>query len=276
MKKSMSNSFRPENLPFYGAVIAIVLAMISIMLCGCSHSGLVVARGKVFTLNERGLTYVNGVLAYDLSRENTDAEVEVQDADGLGGHNGTHQIKGGLKFRRRIGKVVTGYLVDLSKKNPKAAVKYLSDAGLSDADPMPSLPSYDAVGTAIDAAQRIVEKAETEKFVCNGGECSYSDLTGNRDIDYQLSIAMELLKFDGFTNKMPTTGERYVHCLESFVTALVQHRSKGKKHTPLCVKRVKVEDKVVTDLMFEYFPADGDPYEAECPSCVPMLPEDSD
>lgn len=274
MKKSMNCRF--ENLPFYGAVVVIAIAMTSIMLCGCSHSGLVVARGKVFTLNERGLTYVNGVLAYDLSRENTDAEVEVQDADGLGGHNGTHQIKGGLKFRRRIGKVVTGYLVDLSKKNPKAAEKYLSNAGLSEAEPMPSLPAYDAVGTALDAAQRIVDgKAETEKFVCNGN-CSYSDLTGNRDIDYQLSIAMDLLKYDGFTNKMPTTEERYVHCLESFVTALVQHRSKGKKQTPLCVKRVKVEDKVVTDLMFEYFPADGDPYEAECPSCVPMLPEDSD
>ena len=254
-----------------------VSGLAALLLAACAHNGLAVARGKVFTLNERGLTYVNGVLAYDLSRENTDAEVEIQDADGLGGHAGTHQIKGGIKFRRRIGKQVTGYLVDLSKKNPKAAAGYLSDAGLSDAEPMPSLPAYDAVGTAIDAAQRIVDgKTETEKFVCDGGECSYSDLTGNRDIDYQLSIALELLKYDGFANKMPTTGERYVHCLEQFVTALVQHRAKGKKQTPLRVKRVKVEDKVIADLMFEYFPADGAPYEAECPACVPMLPEDSE
>ena len=66
-----------DNLPFYCSVIVIVLAMVSILLCGCSHNGFLAARGKVFTINEAGLTYVNGVLAYDLSRENTDTELEM-------------------------------------------------------------------------------------------------------------------------------------------------------------------------------------------------------
>jgi len=44
----------------------------------------------------------------------------------------------------------------------------------------------------------------------------------------------------------------------------------------LRVKYVTVDDKVITRLMYAYFPKDEPSREVDCPSCVPMLDEDSD
>ena len=96
----------------------------ALVFCGCSHNGLFVAKGKVLTVNEGGLTYVNGTVFWDMSRENTQTAAAFEDSDTVP-TTGDGEATGKITIKRKIGKQVTGYLVDLSGKDPEAAEKYL-------------------------------------------------------------------------------------------------------------------------------------------------------
>ena len=133
-----------------------------LLAASCAHNGFFVGRGKVLCINGSGLTYVNGIVASDMSRENTGIEVEFSDSDGIGNTTGTSQLEGGVKIRRRIGKQITGYLVDLAKVAPDAAKEYVvSGVGLEDVGQMERLPGYKGVGTAGEApAKKDAEEAD--------------------------------------------------------------------------------------------------------------------
>ena len=88
------------------------------LLAGCSHSALFVGRGRVITLNQSGLSYINREFLCDLSKENESLDVEFSDA-------AEQKVQGGIKVKRKLGKVVSGYLVDLSEKDPEAVQEYL-------------------------------------------------------------------------------------------------------------------------------------------------------
>ncbi len=91
---------------------------VAFLLAGCSHSALFVGRGRVITLNQSGLSYINGEFLCDLSKENESVSVEFSD-------DAEQKIAGGIKVKRKLGKVVSGYLVDLSEKDPEAVKTYL-------------------------------------------------------------------------------------------------------------------------------------------------------
>ena len=93
-----------------------------ILLCGCSHNGLLFINGKYFGLNAQGFTYASGIMITDLSRENSSFKASVKDEDGLSDEK---SINGEIKVERSIGKQCTGYLVDLAKVSPETAAEYV-------------------------------------------------------------------------------------------------------------------------------------------------------
>lgn len=98
------------------------------LFTSCSHNGLLVAKGKVFLLNAQGLTYVNGTVVSDMSRENTKLNADIEDYDTLAQAENEQSLTGSVKVNYEIGKQITGYLVDLSKKAPEAVEEYLKDS----------------------------------------------------------------------------------------------------------------------------------------------------
>ena len=129
-------------------LVLFAVACACMLAASCSHNGFFVGQGRVLSISGSGLTYVNGIFASDMSRENTEVEVEIQDSDGIGNATGTSQLEGGFKIRRRIGKQITGYLVDFAEVAPDAAKEYVSGASLEDVGQMERLPGYKGVGTA--------------------------------------------------------------------------------------------------------------------------------
>ena len=130
------------------------------LLASCAHNGFFLGQGRVLLINGSGLTYVNGFFASGMSRENTDTEVEIQNSDGIGNVTGTSQMVGGIKVRRKIGKQITGYLVDLAKVSSDAAKEYVSSEEKIDNEQMNSLPSYEGKGTAGKIPAKGEEKAD--------------------------------------------------------------------------------------------------------------------
>lgn len=115
------------NRPILFALVAATAALTS-----CSHNGFLLAKGKVWSLNERGFTYINGVALIDYSRENTSIEAKVSDDDTIAaGENKDGTLNGGMEVHRNIGRQITGYLVDLAEVAPEAAKAYL-DGGKED------------------------------------------------------------------------------------------------------------------------------------------------
>lgn len=118
-------------------IIGTAFAMM-LSVSGCGHSGFMFGQGKVITLTPEGFNYTNGIFAYDLSRENSEVELELSDANGLAPAPGSSQIKGGIRIRRRIGKQILGYTVDLAKESPESVTEWLKDGELKTADLMPA------------------------------------------------------------------------------------------------------------------------------------------
>ena len=209
----------------------------------------------------------------------------------------TNSYKGIRSVEYSLPPQITGYAVDFAKENPEVAkayyealIKYYdvkkddvsSNAPLISDEKSESSSSNiaDILKKAIDKAKSIVSNKEADEgegavFQCNGN-CEYDDLTGNPGIEYQLSIAMKLLSYNGYDSKFESTGEYYTNALENFITQLVTYESKGHKNTPLRVKYVTVKDKVIDKLMFIYIRKDGSTFDVDCPNCIIMDDEDAD
>lgn len=70
---------------------------------------------------------MDGVAVYDLSRENSEMSVQLQDADGLATAPSASQIKGNIIIQRKITQQITGYSVDLAKECPEAVIEYFKN-----------------------------------------------------------------------------------------------------------------------------------------------------
>lgn len=295
MKKSMNCRF--ENLPFYGSVAVIVLAMISIMLCGCGHQVGIVGLGTGFRAGgaEYGISYGEGLFGTFVTRDGVVFKAELDSTQGFSYDPSSNTYKGIRSVEYSVAPQVNGYAVEFARENPEVAKAYYEAMGryyetrknaakaplISDEKSKEATKSVsEVIKEALAKAKSIVDGRSSEKdgeavFVCDGN-CDYADLTGNSSIDYQLSIAMKLLEYDGDQRTFEDTGERYRTTLEHFITELVAYRGRGHVNTPLRVKYVTVENGVITRLLYAYFPKDEPAREVDCPSCVPMLDEDSD
>lgn len=101
------------------------------MLCGCGHNvgGFTIGTRAQFGIDPENMTanvsYVDGLNVVDVSRENSEWELEVDAENGItiDKQNGT--IKGVKHIKRKVGPQVSGYLVDLAKASPELAKLYL-------------------------------------------------------------------------------------------------------------------------------------------------------
>ena len=269
------------------------VAVFVMLMAGCSHNVGMVGIGTGFRAGggEYGINYGEGLFGTFVTKDGIKFKAELDSTTGFSYDPTTNSYKGIRSVEYSLPPQITGYAVDFAKDNPEVAKAYYealskyydvrkedvsSNAPLiSDEKSKEATVSIaDTIREAIDKAKSIIGRKEADGgegavFQCNGN-CEYSDLTGNSDIEYQLSIAMRLLSYDGHASKFRSTGETYTQTLEHFITQLVQYRSLGNRTTPLRVKHVTVKDGIITRLMYIYFKDDGTTFDVECPSCVVM------
>ena len=269
------------------------VAVFAMLMAGCSHNVGMVGIGTGFRAGggEYGINYGEGLFGTFVTKDGIKFKAELDSTTGFSYDPTTNSYKGIRSVEYSLPPQITGYAVDFAKDNPEVAKAYYealskyydvrkedvpSNAPLisDDKSKEATVSIADTIREAIDKARSIIGRKEADGgegavFQCNGN-CEYSDLTGNSDIEYQLSIAMRLLSYDGHASKFKSTGETYTQTLEHFITQLVQYRALGNRTTPLRVKHVTVRDGVITRLMYIYFKDDGTTFDVECPSCVVM------
>ena len=269
------------------------VAVFAMLMAGCSHNVGMVGIGTGFRAGggEYGINYGEGLFGTFVTKDGIRFKAELDSTTGFSYDPTTNSYKGIRSVEYSLPPQITGYAVDFAKDNPEVAKAYYEalskyyDVRKEDVSSSAPLISddkskeatasiADTIREAIDKAKSIISRKEADGgegavFQCNGN-CEYSDLTGNSDIEYQLSIAMRLLSYDGHASKFKSTGETYTQTLEHFITQLVQYRALGNKTTPMRVKCVTVRDGVITRLMYIYFKDDGTTFDVECPSCVVM------
>ena len=269
------------------------VAVFAMLMAGCSHNVGMVGIGTGFRAGggEYGINYGEGLFGTFVTKDGIKFKAELDSTTGFSYDPSTNSYKGIRSVEYSLPPQITGYAVDFARDNPEVAKAYYealskyydvrkedvsSNAPLiSDEKSKEATTSIaDTIREAIDKARSIISRKEADGgegavFQCDGN-CEYSDLTGNSDIEYQLSIAMRLLSYDGHASKYTTTAETYTQTLEHFVTQLVQYRALGNRTTPLRVKCVTVRDGVITRLMYICFKDDGTTFDVECPSCVVM------
>lgn len=110
--------------------LIITLAASAALLTGCqsfmfSHNANMVGAGKVFKIGagDYGILYVNGLVAMEAVRENSELVVETNDGDNFA--NAESAARGIRSIRFRTAGQISGYLVDLAKEDPAAAEAYV-------------------------------------------------------------------------------------------------------------------------------------------------------
>ena len=269
------------------------VAVFVMLMAGCSHNVGMVGIGTGFRAGggEYGINYGEGLFGTFVTKDGIRFKAELDSTTGFSYDPSTNSYKGIRSVEYSLPPQITGYAVDFARDNPEVAKAYYealskyydvrkedvsSNAPLiSDEKSKEATVSIaDTIREAIDKAKSIIGRKEADGgegavFQCDGN-CEYSDLTGNSDIEYQLSIAMRLLSYDGHASKFKSTGETYTQSLQHFITQLVQYRALGNRTTPLRVKHVTVKDGIITRLMYICFKDDGTTFDVECPSCVVM------
>ena len=264
-----------------------------LLMAGCGHNVGMVGIGTGFRAGggEYGINYGEGLFGTFVTKDGIRFKAELDSTTGFSYDPTTNRYKGIRSVEDSLPPQITGYAVDFAKDNPDVAKAYYEALGkyydarkedVSSSAPLISddrskeatVSIADTIREAIGKARSIIGKREADGgegavFQCDGN-CEYSDLTGNSDIEYQLSIAMRLLSYDGHAQKFKSTGETYTQTLEKFITQLVQYRALGNRTTPLRVKCVTVKDGVITRLMYICFKDDGTTFDVECPGCVVM------
>jgi len=298
---------KPTAIDYICASVAVMLigVLLIVMCAGCGHNVGIVGIGTGFRAGgpEYGINYGEGLFGTFCTRDGVRFKAEIDSTTGFSYDPTTNSYKGIRSVEYSLPPQINGYAVDFAKDNPDVAKAYY-DAMIkyyeaeSKATPATPLISdeksksatksvTDVIKAAIEKAKAIIDEdgesadqggeggEEDSDFRCDG-DCNYDDLTGNASISWQLSVALKLLSFDGYQRKFPSSDEYYQTAMEHFVSQLVSLRSLGKKTTPLRIKYVTVENKVVTRLMFAYIPKQGTPSEVECPSCWFVNPDDAD
>lgn len=120
------------------AIIVGATSTLVMLVCGCSHNvgGFTIGTRTNAGIDPQNMTanisHTDGLNVIDVSRENSEWEIEIDNETGVTVDKNTGNIKGIKKIRRKVGPQVTGYLVDLAKQNPELAKQYL--LGIKDSD----------------------------------------------------------------------------------------------------------------------------------------------
>lgn len=101
-----------------------------LIVSGCSHQAASLTWGTKAAIGIDPRTfavtasYIDGFSLLDLARENSGWEIEIDSESGLFFDKETGKLTGVKKVKRFIGPQMTGYLVDLSKKDREFALEY--------------------------------------------------------------------------------------------------------------------------------------------------------
>lgn len=267
---------------------AIVFAIVGcLLLSSCGHNLGLVGVGTGFRLGngEYGFSYGDGLFGTFVTKDGAYFKAEIDNTTGVSFDPTTNSYKGIKSIEYSLPPQINGYAVEFAKENPDVAKEYYKSlskfyeqkygekkvavpAISDDKSKEASKNIADVIKAAIEKAKALVGsiKNENNVFVCNG-DCDYTDLSGNRSIEYQLSIAMKLLTYDGYTNKMQTTNETFTTTIEHFITQNIAYQATGKTETPLRFKAVVVKNKVITILSYA-FEDGGKDIVIDCPSCI--------
>ena len=113
---------------WYGVMLIVILAVV---LSGCGHNTGTFHIGNRFNAGldpqnaTANVSYSDGLSVVDVSRENSSWDVEVDADGGVSVDTKSGTIKGVKRIKREVGPQITGYLVDLAKKDPEMAKMYL-------------------------------------------------------------------------------------------------------------------------------------------------------
>lgn len=109
----------------------ILSLVVMVVLTGCGHNTAMLMIGKKGTIGidpqsmSMNAQYMDGFALGDVSRENSEWEIEIDDAAGISYDSKEGSLKGVKKLKRKLGPQITGYLVDLAEKSPEAAKAYM-------------------------------------------------------------------------------------------------------------------------------------------------------
>lgn len=269
-------------------IILTIIATITLFIAGCSHNANFVASGKVFKIGTEaaGLLYVNGLVAVNGTRENSESVIEAGDDDGLSGAP-TVDAKTIRTIRFRTGPQLTGYAVDIAKKDPAAIEEYVKI--------MPELnkAAWDSKETleGKSTTRKDGEKTSTSDYIemlraklasISGGasmptlseikgDGDYRELYKDNSIEAQAALTAELLKYADDTTKMEGTGETLKDTLVGYAGRLAQLKAKGVKEAKtITLGRATIKDGKLTALMYRCREDDGTYRDEECPTCFPL------
>ena len=113
-----------------GIVIGATAALV-VLAAGCSHNvgGFTIGTRTQIGIDPQSMTanisHTDGLNVIDVSRENSEWEIEIDSESGVTVDRKTGTVKGIKRIRRKVGPQVTGYLADLAKQNPELAKQYL-------------------------------------------------------------------------------------------------------------------------------------------------------
>ena len=232
-----------------------------------SHNFDNIISGKYFNIGvgDYGVTYANGLVVIQAVRENTESVIETNDGDKFG--NPEAISKGIRSIRFRTGSQVSGYLVDLAKKDPAAAEAYVNI--------MPKLSKtyWDAKQDKpidvdiVDVAKKAQEIIDP--FDCNGN-CDLQDLWRNDTIAYQQACATKLLNYTDDKAGWEGDAVTFRQSLRMFLVRMAQLTAMGRTTTCMRVKYATIKDNQIVDMNYVMIQPDGTQFDTHCPECVPL------
>lgn len=260
-------------------MILVVICVIVLMLCGCAHNANMVGVGKVFRIGGEGcnILYVNGIFSFNGVKGNAESVIETNDNDAIGN---PADVKSVRAIRFRTLPQVSGYLVDLAKRDPETAKEYVkimakfNKAVWGEKTQEPAKESS-TIAQPIDLSKiRDSVKSVFAKTLGAGGidgDGEYKELWKDNSIAKQNELANKLLSYADDEGKMAGTGETFKATLTHYIDRLGKLEAKGKTATVnVILDRATIKDGKLTALMYRAKDSEGKYFDEECPSCVDM------
>lgn len=222
----------------------------------CSTTANVVGSGKVFRISGDGLTYVNGLFSFTRTSAEAETAVTTDDGDGVNAATGAFSGVRTIRFK--------------ASNDPSSMNEHLKATDPVRGD-VPETPEAVAPAFQSRMSTDADDGGVDGMFVCNGKQCSYSDISKETSVKYLKNAVDTLLKYDG-SRKFEFTGETYGDTLVHFRKMLDVYDRYGVSDSAVSIMRVSVADGVITDLMYAVGDGDGGFSEIVCPNCAAWEP----
>lgn len=249
-------------------ILWIALLIAGLFFAGCSHNLNTTVAGKYFRVGGEGcsITYANGLIVMSGTRENAESLVETNDVDGLGNPS---DVKAVRSIRYKVGPQISGYMTDLAKISPEAAIEYvkvmpqMTASTITPAKPETAKESSSIVQPILSKIKDALGGGESKVIV---GDGEYKSLDKDRSIKYQAALCSELLTYADDEAQMES-GETLKSTLIHFAGRLGQLTAKGKTESKMRISKATIRGGKLVYLIYVLERDDGSEEEIDCPSC---------